>query len=180
MTTTTTTRFDLGRLNGGVISAVFGLVWVVVNASGLPTAVAWPARVLAVFMAVVVMLSAARLRPRAGWQRKPTPRTWRVYLVSVALMLVSFPLGAWVLGSVVHRSDLMPLWVLFAVGAHFWPFARAFHAAVFRTLTLLICALAVVGAAAALAGVPLGVPAAAVLGGLTLLLFGVRAVTEGR
>ena len=64
------------------------------------------------------------------------------------------------------------LWVVAVVGAHFLPFARAFHAPVFTPLAWTLIGLAVVGTVASIVVSPLAAAWTAVLAGVALLAFG--------
>lgn len=165
-----------GALVGGLVSAGFGLLWVFVNAGGLPAPADMAARGIGVGLFVAVLWLATRQPPTLA--HEPTPpgaRTWRTYRISVIAMLALFLLGSTALNRL-ERPELVPLWVLLVVGAHFWPFAAAFGEPVFRTLSLGIAALAVAGAIGVLAGWPEASAVATVLAGLTLLGFALKAL----
>ncbi len=66
-------------------------------------------------------------------------------------MLVALPVGAAVITNVLDEPDAVPVWVVFVVGAHFLPFARAFHLPVFLWLSLSLVVVSVVGAVLSLA-----------------------------
>ncbi len=51
---------------------------------------------------------------------------------------------------VLDTPDAVPVWVVFVVGAHFLPFARAFRLPVFLWLSLSLVVISVVGAVLAL------------------------------
>lgn len=66
-------------------------------------------------------------------------------------MLVALPVGAAIISNVLDKPNAVLVWVVFVVGAHFLPFARAFHLPVFLWLSLCLIIVAVVGAVPALA-----------------------------
>ena len=150
---------------GTLVGASFGLVFVLVNAGPLPATTAWRTLGVLASAAVVVLL----LRLRVPRPPQPARGAARVYALSVAAEVVAIPLGARVLGAL-DRSDLVLPWVVLVVGVHFWPFARAFHAPVFRWLAVALVAPALAGGAAVLADVPEAGPASGVAAGFVLVL----------
>lgn len=155
---------------GSLIGAVGGLTFVLVNATALPAGAAWVARVLGVlaFLAVLALV-VVRNRPGAGIDSPPSRRQIRVYGTSVTAMVLAILLGARLL-ALLGRTDLVVLWVVLAVGAHFVPFARAFELPFFARLGWLLVGLAVLGAVLTLLTRLAPVPGAtAVLAGLVLL-----------
>lgn len=150
---------------GTLVGATFGLVFVLVNAGPLPAATVWRTLGVLAFAAVVVLL----LRLRVPRPPEPARGAARVYAVSVAAEVVAIPLGARALAAL-DRSDLVLPWVVLVVGVHFWPFARAFHAPVFRWLALALVVTALAGGAAVVADVPDAGPASGVAAGFVLVL----------
>lgn len=162
------TRPSGARL-GALVAAVGGLSFVLANAGGLPGPWSWVVQGLG---AALFGLTLGRLRRPDVFPAGPRPsaQAWRVYGLSVGLMVLSFPLGAWALRRA-GLEEAMVLWVIFVVGLHFWPFARAFGAPVFRPLAWSLAAVALVGLGAALAGWAWAPAGAAVLAGSLLLSF---------
>lgn len=149
---------------GAVVGAVGGLVFVLVNAGGLPGAV--PVRAAAVVVALAV-LALALLRPPPA-PPEPGPRAWRTYQLSVLAMVVAIPAGAAVLGGA-GRDDLVLPWVVLVVGLHFLPFAGAFGTPLFRALGLTMAVVATAGAVCVRAGVQDAAPWTGVVAGGVLL-----------
>ena len=72
------------------------------------------------------------------------PRAGVVYLGSVVAMLVLIRLGSALLPDA-RVDDLRPALIVVAVGAHFLPFARAFHTPMFTVLGSIMVALGTAG-----------------------------------
>jgi hypothetical protein len=156
---------------GSLVSAVAGLVFVLLNTGPLGGPVAVILRVLGV-VAFAVVLWYAVLRTAAGRPGPaPASRVLRTYLVSVALEVVAIPVGAQLLGRWLHHPELTPVWVVLVVGVHFLPFARAFRVPLFGALGWTLLGLALIGGVLALTLTPLAVPGAAVAAGFVLLGF---------
>ena len=132
---------------GSIIGAVAGLVFVLVNAGAVPASLVWRVAALAAFAAVLWFVV---VRGRAVDPVAPSRSALRTYGFSVVAMVVAIPVGARVVSNVLDRPHAVVVWVVFVVGAHFWPFARAFDLPVFRWLSLSLVAIAVVGAIPAL------------------------------
>ncbi|WP_197429768.1 hypothetical protein, partial [Auraticoccus cholistanensis] len=137
---------------GSLIGAVGGLAFVLADAGSLPEPWAWALRVLGLVLFLAV-LALVVVRPRRAdvVEAPPTRRQVRGYGISVTLMVVAIAVGARLL-DLLGLEDLVVLWVVLAVGAHFVPFARLFRRPFFAVLGWLLVALAVVGAGAALLG----------------------------
>ncbi|WP_158679904.1 hypothetical protein [Deinococcus sp. NW-56] len=101
-----------------------------------PSALAWSLRGLGV-LAFVLTLSRLRRPGALPAPRRPDAASWRTYQVSVLLMVLALSVGARLL-TLAGQAPLVVLWVVFAVGAHFYPFAQAFGAAVFRQLAFMM------------------------------------------
>lgn len=147
-----------GRYIGSFIAAVFGLVYVEVNAGDLPPPAAWAVRVLGVLGLVVVagLAVAARGRPdrtaggRPPGDGGPAPfgrGYWAIVAVEFALIVA----GARVLAGPLGRPDLGVAWVSLVVGLHFFALARHFGMAFFNAVGLVITACAAVGLVVGLA-----------------------------
>lgn len=131
---------------GSLIGCVGGLSFVLVNAGGLPAGWPWPVRVVGLLAFLAVLWSAVVRVWDVRDTTPPDPRALRTYGISVAAMLVAFPLGSLALRQVLGRPELMLPWVVLVVGAHFLPMAWAFRAGVLRVLGLVLMATAVLGA----------------------------------
>lgn len=154
---------------GSLIGAVGGLLFVLVNAGGLTGGVAWAARVLGVAAFVAVVILVVLRRGGTVAEDPPSRRQIRTYGISVTVMVLAIIAGARVLDAS-GRAELVVVWVVLCVGAHFLPFARAFAVPVFARLGLVLIGLAVVGGVVALTTASAVAPAAtAVLAGLALL-----------
>lgn len=153
-----------GRQVGSLVGTAGGLVFVLVNAAGLPGGTGL--RVVAV-LAAVGLVAATLLRP-APAPPPPTERAWRTYRLSVVAMVVAIPAGARLLTAGGHAELVLP-WVVLVVGLHFVPFAPAFGAPLFRALGLALAGAATAGAVAARAGVPDAPAWTGVVAGLLLL-----------
>ncbi|MGV0775022.1 GNAT family N-acetyltransferase [Mycolicibacterium elephantis] len=156
----------LSRIFTGICIA-FGLVFVLVNAGGLPghwDVVARIAGIALAFAAVArVLFSRA---PEENWSGSPRP-----YWVAVAVEVAAIPVGATVLTRVLDQPDLVVVWVVFVVGAHFLP-ARAFGIGRYTALGIVLMLLALVSASGYLiADIPWAPAAGAVLAGAALLGF---------
>lgn len=152
-----------GRQVGGLIGAVGGVAFIVINAGELPGSLVW--RVVGV-VGFVALVATLLLRPPPA-PPEPTPRAMRIYWACVIGEVLAIPVGAAILGNA-GQADLVPAWVVLVVGVHFVPFARAFELPLFLRLGIAMMVIALAGMATALAGVERGVPAAAVLAGFVL------------
>lgn len=149
-----------------LVGTAFGAVFVLVNAGGLPTPVAWSARAVGLLLVITdVWFGILRDRSRPDLLDRRSART---YWLAVAAEVVAIPVGAAVIGTALGRPELVVLWVVFVVGAHFLP-ARAFGIGRWAALGLVMMAIAVVFAVAALAFGPVWAAAGAVLAGLAML-----------
>ncbi|MBB4929802.1 hypothetical protein F4561_000622 [Lipingzhangella halophila] len=158
---------NLGRLFA-LVGVLFGAVFVLVNAGGLPAP--WD---------VAVRVAGVALTAAAAWfgiiRGSNNPQSWSgspwVYWVAVGAEVVAIPAGAAVLTQVLDRPQLVVLWVVFVVGAHFLP-ARVFGIGRYAELGALLMLVAVVAAVVhAGAGVQWAPSAGAVLAGVALLVF---------
>lgn len=131
-----------GHVLGAMMGALGGLFFILCNVGTFPAALAWTLRGLGVlaFFLVIYRLRQPGALP-AG--RRPDAASWRTYQMSVGLMLLAIPLGARLLTGA-GQAPLVVLWVVLVVGAHFYPFAQAFGAPVFRRLAFMLLGTAVV------------------------------------
>jgi hypothetical protein len=155
---------------GEVIGAVGGLVFVQASAGGLPG----PLEIVVRVVGVVGFVAALWLALRAATAPLPTPapRALRTYGFCVVAMVVAIPVGANILVRLADQPRLVLPWVVLVVGLHFWPFAQAFRAPVFRLLSWALMGVAVVGAlVTAVADADWAPSATGVAAGLVLLGF---------
>ncbi len=136
-----------GRPIGSLIGAVAGLVFVLINAGAVPLSLVWG--VLAAIAFAAVTWFVVLRGPDAVWP-PPSQAALRTYAISVAAMIVAIPVGATIVSNAFGKPDVVPVWVVFVVGAHFHPFAGAFQMPVFRWLSGALVVDSVVGAFAAL------------------------------
>lgn len=149
------------RLGSG-IGAVFGLVYVLVNAGPLPRAVSLPLQVLACAAFVVVVIAVARADDHGG--RPPTAGSRRAYWLIVAAEVAALAAGLAVLNGPLDVPQAGVAWVSFVVGAHFIALGAVFREPLFYGLGGAISACGVIDLA--LAGAGAGTEAVAVLGGV--------------
>lgn len=130
---------------GSIIGATAGLAFVLVNAGATPASLVLRAAAIVAFFAIIWFVV---LRGPAVDHARPNRQGITVYALSVAVMILAIPAGAAVLRQVVDEPDAVPIWVIFVVGAHFWPFARAFRLPVFAWLSLSLIVVSLLGAIA--------------------------------
>ena len=154
---------------GSIVGGVFGLIFVLTNAWALPAPMAW--RILGVLVFLAILWFVVLRGPEMS-QEPPSRSAIRTYGFSVTAMVLAIPIGAAVLGNVFDKPDVVLVWVVFIVGAHFLPFSRAFDLSVFNWLSAALMLVAIVGAIVA---IPSNSGAAAagtgVVAGFVLLLF---------
>jgi hypothetical protein len=154
---------------GAMIGAIGGLVFILVNAGGLPGPLPLIVRIAGAAAFALVLWSVIRRQVPAG--EPPSRGALRVYWICVAAEVVAIPLGASLINNVLDQPDLTVCWVVLVLGAHFLPFARAFDAPVFTPLGWILIGLAIAGGALTLATSAVAAAATAVLAGVVLLLF---------
>lgn len=164
----------MGQRIGSMIGAIGGLVFVLVNAGPLGTALSLVLRVLGglVFVATVWF---AVIRSRTVDSGPPPRSAMREYAISVVAELVAIVVGAQILVRVLHRPELSLVWVVFVVGVHFIPFSRAFGLARFAVLGVALMVMALIGGLITVLVTPLGSPWTGVVAGLVLLGFAIGA-----
>lgn len=141
-------RPDAGQANRLDYRRHRGLTFVFVNAGAVPASLVW--RIAAVVCFVAVAWFVVLRGPEAD-RVSPSRTALRTYAVSVAAMVVAIPGGAMIISSVFSRPNAVLPWVVFVVGAHLWPFARAFQLPVFRWLSASLIIVSAIGAVATLA-----------------------------
>lgn len=170
----------MGQRLGSLIAAIGGIVLVLVNSGPLGTPISIVLRVLGVALfAAAVWYAIIRTRNRPAGSMPPRSAL-RTYWLCVIAEVVAIPVGAQLLIRVFDRSDVVLVWVVFVVGAHFLPFARAFQVPLFTPLAVGLMVVAVIGAVITLLTSPLGAPAAGVTAGFLLLIFAARGGSERR
>ncbi|MBK9474679.1 MAG: hypothetical protein IPL94_00160 [Tetrasphaera sp.] len=127
---------------GSIIGAIAGLVFVLVNAGTVPGSLVWRIAAVIGFVAIAWFVV---LRGPEMEGAQPSRTALRTYAISVAAMIVAIPVGATIISNVLDRPDAVLVWVVFVVGAHFLPFARAFGLPVFRWLSVSLVVVSVVG-----------------------------------
>lgn len=133
---------------GSIIGAIGGLAFVLVNAGAVPGTLVW--RITAAVGFVAILCWGLLREPDV--EHAPASRTaMSTYLVSVAAMGVAIPAGAAIISNALSRPNAALPWVVFVVGAHFVPFARAFQLPIFRWLSASLIAISIIGAVATLA-----------------------------
>lgn len=152
----------------GCVGIGFGLLFVLLNAGGLPGGWTVVALAAGVALALVAVWFGVARRP-------PGTTRWdasgaRAYWTAVLAEVVAIPVGAVVLGGPLDHPELTVLWVVFVVGAHFL-LARAFGRGAWTALGLSLMLLALLGAGATLAVDVVWSSAAAVLAGVLLIGF---------
>lgn len=154
---------------GSIVGAIGGVVFVAVNAAGVPATFVWIVAAAVLFLAIMWFVV---LRGPEVHQDPPSRSALRTYGISVMAMIVAIPAGSALISNVLEKPNAVLVWVVFVIGAHFLPFATAFHLPVFRWLSASLVIAAVIGAVPALAN-DSAVAAAwtGVAAGFLLLLF---------
>ncbi len=163
-----------GQRTGSLIGAIFGLIYVLVNAGPLRPAMGLPLRVAGgvAFAAVVVALLRGRTsEPAAAEPTSSDAGFGRAYWLVVAAEVAALAGGLAVLNGPLNAPQAGVGWVSFVVGVHFFPLAVVFGLPFFHRLGAAITAcgaagltLAAVGASdAAIAAVSGIVPGALLL-----------------
>ncbi|WP_189643354.1 hypothetical protein [Deinococcus piscis] len=158
-----------GKHLGALVSAIGGLAFVLLNAGSLPSVWPWLLRGLGVLAFAWALLRLTRPGTFPSG-RRPDARSWRMYMLSVGLMVLAFPLGARALSLSGHVEYILS-WVVLVVGLHFFPFASAFSAPIFRSVAAGLVAAALLGVGLTALGLPWGPAAGAVAAGFILLAY---------
>jgi len=142
-----------GQKIGSVIAAVFGLIYVLVNAGPLPAAWRLTLRVLAVVAFVAVLVAIFRSnrpsRDRSGQERRVFGRG---YWFVVAAEFVALYLGVRVLSGPLDAPEAGVAWVSLVVGVHFFALAVVLDQRFFHWLGAVITACGVAGLVLAATG----------------------------
>lgn len=154
---------------GSTIGAIAGLTFVLVNAGAVPASMVW--RIAAVVGFVAIAWFVVLRGPEVAGV-PPGRAALRTYAISVTAMVVAIPVGATVISNVFDRPNAVLVWVVFVVGVHFLPLARAFRLPVFGWLSASLVVVSVVGAIATLAcGGTIAAGWTGVTAGFVLLIF---------
>ena len=156
-------------VSGGLIGVIGGAAFLFAGLSGVSLQTPGPLRGLAAALAaftLAVILFRRRVLPEL---RPPAPGAARVYRVAVVAMLLLMPVTHLV-AQAFHAPSAQIAFVAAVVGAHFLPFARAFHAPVFWWIGGSMVALGLGGALLAALGIPVAGPAGAAAAGAAMLV----------
>lgn len=161
-----------GPFVGSAIAVVFGLVFIVVNSSELPTAWSLGLRLVAVLVAAVLVIgSVRRLRHAAGREGLQIPMAFgRRYWFIVAAEVAALVVGLILINGVLQVGRFAVAWVAVVVGVHFlglatiwWPRGFAMLGAVIALLGVAGFVVGALGGSAAAIGVTAGVSSGAAL-----------------
>ena len=141
-----------------------------VNAGRLGEPTAMTVRVAAAVFFVAALWFGVLKAPAAP-DVKPGRAAMRVYWMSVLFEVIAIPLGAAVINFGLGMPEVVVVWVVFVVGVHFQPFARAFGLPMFAVLSRTLTGLAAVGAVLTVLSSPVFAAWTAVLAGVVLLGF---------
>lgn len=142
----------IGPVFGALVCASFGRLWLSLAAMDLS---GWRAIidiagwvVLGVFVFAGILVARRALRtPATQWDGERPRRGWPAWLVLViAAEVVLLVGGQSLLSGTLGRPEWIPVWALFVVGAHFWPFALILRVDAFLVLAGALCAVALVSA----------------------------------
>ena len=170
----------MGQRLGSFIGAVGGLLFMLLNAGPLPHPWSLVIRLVGIAsFSGVVWFSVFRAR---AWPADPAPpaRAIRIYWGCVVAEVVAIPVGSQVLLHGLHQPVLTPVWVVFVVGVHFLPFARAFRVPLFAALAAALIAVSLLGGLVTLRVGPLGAAWTGVAAGVLLLAFAVTGALRQR
>lgn len=173
-----------GQRTGSLIGAVFGLIYVLVNAGPLPPAAGLTLRIIgaAAFAAVLVALLRGRQAHThdRGVAVTDSPSGnegfGRAYWLVVAAEVVALAAGLAVLNGPLDAPQAAVGWVSFVVGVHFFALAVVFGEPLFHRIGAAITACGIAGLALSAAGAsdaPIAV-VSGILPGAILLAFAWR------
>lgn len=165
---------------GSLALSLGGLLFVLVNAQTFLPELGLLVRLLGVLAFVLVVGQVLRGTRQSRAPGRPSPAAWRTFALSVAGMWLAIPLGTSLLNQQLDLPQLIVLWVVFMVGAHFLPFASVFRAPLFLPLAWTLMGLAAVGVVLTLTVWPTAPTVVAVLAGFVLLGFGLQIARIGR
>lgn len=154
-----------------IVGIAFGTMFVMINAGALPEP--WPVvlRAAGILAAATALWLALRRDPVEA----PTPdqQSIRAYWTAAIAEAIAIPLGAIALNTIFDRPELVVLWVVFVVGAHFLP-ARSFGIPGITLLGVALIALAILGTIGTLAIDDTVAPLTAVVTGFVMLAFSAK------
>ncbi|RSM86582.1 hypothetical protein DMH04_13100 [Kibdelosporangium aridum] len=155
------------------IGGGFGIGWWFYGVTSAPDAAMIVLRVVGIAVLVGLVVWAMSLRRHGG--RLPDPSGdaknpfGKQYGIAVLLMVVAIFAGSRVLTAVLDKPEASATWILFCVGVHFIPFTKIFGSTRFRTMALLLCAVAVLAAALGLSGLAWAWPVVTGFGGAIVM-----------
>jgi hypothetical protein len=158
---------------GSLIGGAFGLVFVLVNAGPLPTALDAAVRIIGVVAFVVVLVALRRPRSAVARARPATGGFGRGYWFVVLAEVVAILAGVRLLSGPLDTPDAGVAWAATVVGLHFVALAVVWAQRFFHVLGAAIAVCGLAGLVLALAGAPTAASATVggVLPGLLLLAF---------
>lgn len=110
-----------------LIGAVFGLVYILVNAGKLPDTPAITLRILGILVFVAVYLAIRHLPADEVDDAAPTSRFDRRYWAVVAAEFVAGLAGIAIIAGPLHHEEASVAWISLVVGLHFIELARLWH-----------------------------------------------------
>lgn len=151
-----------GQRAGSLIGAVFGLIYLEVNAGPLPALAALLLRIGGLAAFAAVLLALVRGRPRTAREQPasdsppsgPNALFGRSYWLVVAAEAAALVAGLALLGGPLHTPGAGVAWVSFVVGMHFLPLAAIFGVRLFAWLGVAIAACGAAGLALAATAAP--------------------------
>ena len=154
---------------GSTIGAIFGVVFILVNAGAFTAPWGLVVRVagVAVFAAALWFGVVRAPHSTAG---EPAPGANRTYGLAVLAEVVAI-LGGAVVFNLLDLARLVLPWVVIVVGLHFLPFATAFAAPQFRPLAWILIAVGVIGGILTWLVHDVASPVTGVVAGFVLLAF---------
>lgn len=137
---------------GSVAGAVFGLVYLVVNAGTCPRLWARRRGCWGWWPFLVVLVAVVRARPAPMMFRTHMAGFGRGYWKMVAVEVIVIATGVAVLGGPLYAPQAGVAWVFVIVGVKFFPLAAIFGEPFFRSLGAAVAARGVMGLVSVAAG----------------------------
>jgi len=135
-----------------LIGAVFGLVYVLVNAGKLPDVPATVLRIAAILAFVAVYLAIRKVPADEDDDEPAGPGFGRRYWLIVIAEIAAIFIGLAVIAGPVHHEQASVAWISLVVGLHFFALARLWEQPAFHVLGGLLTGCGLVGLVLALAG----------------------------
>jgi hypothetical protein len=162
-----------GAQAGSLIGALFGLIYLLINAGPLPLAAGIPVRLAGgcAFVAVLVTICRSAI---SGGPAEQAGGFGSGYWLVVTAEAVALAAGPWILNGPLNMPQAGVAWVSFVVGVHFFALAAVFGLRSFHYLGAVITACGIAGLALAALGVgeaPITV-ISGLIPGAVLLAFG--------